>query len=146
MIFLDQPVLSAPATENYSASNSHRRLLESEKRVVTICQDLTQIRKSLDISDPDKEFVVDLGIACHTPAAYVSNAVDVLWLYTNMSFGTDRKKVENYVEELFKNVLAAHLKVNLEQTNFAIANTKKPGIVSTATELKNASMCEIQLF
>jgi hypothetical protein len=137
-MFLDQPALSQPATENYSASNSHRRLLEIEKRVVTICQDLTQIRKSLDISDPDKEFVVDLWIACQTTADYVSNAVAVLWLYTNMSLGTDRKKVENYVGELFKNVLAAHLEVNIEQTNFAIANTKKPGIVSTATQLKDA--------
>ena len=106
--------------------------------MVTICQDLTQIRKSLDISDPDKEFVVDLWIACQTTADYVSNAVAVLWLYTNMSLGTDRKKVENYVGELFKNVLAAHLEVNIEQTNFAIANTKKPGIVSTATQLKDA--------
>src|SRR6516164_6065466 len=79
IMFLDQPALSQPATENYSASNSHRRLLEIEKRVVTICQDLTQIRKSLDISDPDKEFVVDLWIACQTTADYVSNAVAVLW-------------------------------------------------------------------
>ena len=67
-----------------------------------------------------------------------ASATDVLWLYQSMSSAKDRENVRKDVGVMLKD-LVKFLELEIEEANSQIANSEKPGIVSTATELRNAT-------
>jgi hypothetical protein len=133
-----QPVLSQPALRGDSISGTAKRLRDLSKQLLTIGQDLLQLQKALGFRDPERAIVLPLMFGYQKTSAYVSRALDVLWLYQSMSSANDRENVRKDVEALLKG-LVKYLELEIEEANAAIANTNKPGIVSTATELRNAT-------
>jgi len=138
IILFAQPILSQPLPQSSSISDSHKRLLDLNKVLLTTGRDLTQLRNALDKRDPERHIASSLIDSSLKSASYVRNAIDVLWLYQSMSSARDRENVLGYIGMQLK-ALAKLLDIEIEAANDAIANTDKPGIVSTATELRNAT-------
>ena len=138
IVLFAQPVLSQPARPTISILDTHTRLLDLYRQVFTIGKDLSQLRKALGIRDPERSIVSSLVESNKYILAYVAHAMDVLWLYQNMSSPKDRENVRKSVGASLKELVKLS-ELEIEATNDAIANTDKPGIVSTATELRNAT-------
>ena len=130
--------LSQPAPRGDSISGTAKRLRDLNRKLLTIGQDLLQLNKALGLRDPERDIVLPLIFSYQKTSAYVTHAEDVLWLYQNMSSAKDRENVRKDVEGLLKG-LVKFFELEMEAANDAIANTNKPGIVSTATELRNTT-------
>ena len=133
-----QPVLSQPTAPSNSISGSSKRLLDLQRQVLTIAKDLMQLQKALSVRDPERNIVSSLRESSQRILGYAAHAMDVLWLYQSMSLAKDRENVRKSVGASLKELVKLS-ELEIEATNDAIANTDKPGIVSTATDLRNAT-------
>lgn len=131
-----QSALPESALPQNSISLSYKRLLELDKRLRTIAKDLLQSSKALGNRDPERDNVSSLIASSQRSSNYVAHAMDVLWLYQNMSSATDRQNVRTFVKDSLES-LAKFLDLEIEQVNYITADTNKPGIVTTATELRS---------
>jgi hypothetical protein len=138
-MFLGQPALSQPGPPTDSISISRKQLADSVSRISTIDNDLSQLVIALHDHD-DPELGIATGLVGTTQLALllVESAWDMLYLYSNMSLAKDREYVRKYVEDALKKHTVNFLENQIKSANGYIALTKKPGIVSSATELKNA--------
>jgi hypothetical protein len=138
LLYIATPVFSQSISQTNSIIGIYKRLLDLRSQVLTIAQDLLELQKALATRDPARDSSSSLFASSERTLAYSAHAMDVLFLYQNMSSSKDRTNVKRFVEESLKQVVA-HLELEIKTANFEIANTDKPGIVSTATELRNAT-------
>lgn len=64
---------------------------------------------------------------------YLAHASDMLWLYQNMST-LDRTKVRGFVKESLQSLVKL-MEIDIDQANYVLGDTSKPGLVSVAKEL-----------
>jgi len=134
-----QPVSSQPVSVTDSIVASQTRLLDLGKRVLTIQKDLSQLHNAMPAHDSERNHISwPLRVSCGGINMSVSHALDVLWLFESMSSTKDRERVRKDVQARL-NSLIRMLEIEIELANDAIAYTTKPGIASTATELRNVT-------
>jgi hypothetical protein len=118
-------------------ASSYKRLLDLNRRVVTLRADLVQSSKAIERYTPERFNVSSLMGASQRVNGYAAHAMDVLWLYHNMS-PADRTKVRSFVGESLRD-LAKLTEIDIDELNYVVGDTSKPGLVSAATEFKNAA-------